>query len=232
MKRVPATGWPFALILLLLLCVAKLGGAWATIEQTLRADTLRAEAEATRAQAAQIEAQQRARASEPKAPPAPAPNRLFDEAWLVDAREQLLALPQFEGQPLKVFDDIHFYDDGRINLEVVDPLQPGNVDEYGFDEGVWTRGKPVNPNRMAPLITLERNSAPLADVDFAVVARIASALREHRARLQVEPEEVSHVYVVVRRGKLRWLPEDVHGDRESVELRYDAGGNVTAVRRH
>ncbi len=48
-------------------------------------------------------------------------------------------MPALAGHRLTVFHSIHFYDDGRINLDLVDPQQPGHVDSYHFERGQWRR---------------------------------------------------------------------------------------------
>jgi hypothetical protein len=69
-------------------------------------------------------------------------NRLFDADYLLAARQALEQMPALAGHRLTVFHSIHFYDDGRINLDLVDPQQPGHVDSYHFERGQWRKGDP------------------------------------------------------------------------------------------
>ena len=141
-------------------------------------------------------------------------------------------MPALSGHRLTVFHSIHFYDDGRINLDLVDPQQPTHVGSYHFERGQWRKGNPVNPQQFAPTISLQRSSTSLASIDFEAVPRVAQALQEQRNALQNPASEVGHVYVIVRKGgKLVWLPDEVAGDRESVRLQFDAQGNARGVSR-
>lgn len=44
-----------------------------------------------------------------------------DANTLQQAEDALKALPQFAGKELNVFQNVHFYDDGRIIIEIQDP---------------------------------------------------------------------------------------------------------------
>ncbi len=234
MKQPPSTRLLFSLVLLVLAGVAVAGGAMQTIGETLghsvQRDRLPAPigTQPSREKPASL-------APIPDPRPAPIPernNHLFDADYLQAARQALEQQPGLAGRRLTVFHSIHFYDDGRINLDLVDPQQPTHVDSYHFERGQWRKGNPVNPQQFAPTISLQRSSTPLANVDFDAVPRVAKALQEQRNALQNPASEVGHVYVIVRKaGKLVWLPDEVAGDRESVRLQFDAQGNARGVSR-
>lgn len=234
MKQPPSTRLLFSLVLLVLAGVAVAGGAMQTIGETLghsaQRDRLPAPigTQPSREKPASL-------APIPDPRPAPIPernNHLFDADYLQAARQALEQLPGLAGQRLTVFHSIHFYDDGRINLDLVDPQQPTHVDSYHFERGQWRKGNPVNPQQFAPTISLQRSSTPLASIDFDAVPRVARALQEQRNALQNPASEVGHVYVIVRKaGKLVWLPDEVAGDRESVRLQFDAQGTLRGIGR-
>ena len=238
MKQPPSTRTVFLVLLLVLAGVAAAGGAAQTISETLgysvQPDRLPPSvwSQSPREQPASLVPSP---APFPAASTAAAPernNRLFDADYLQAARQALEQLPALAGQRLTVFHSIHFYDDGRINLDLVDPQQPTHVDSYHFERGQWRKGNPVNPQQFAPTISLQRSSTPLANVDFDAVPRVAKALQEQRNALQNPASEVGHVYVIVRKaGRLVWLPDEVAGDRESVRLQFDAQGNARGVSR-
>lgn len=238
MKQPPSTHTVFLVLLLVLAGVAVAGGALQTISETLghsvQPDRLppSVPSQSPREQPASLVPSP---AAFPAASTAAAPernNRLFDSDYLLAARQALEQLPALAGQRLTVFHSIHFYDDGRINLDLVDPQQPGHVDSYHFERGQWRKGNPVNPQQFAPTISLQRSSTSLASIDFEAVPRVAQALQEQRNALQNPASEVGHVYVIVRKGgKLVWLPDDVAGDRESVRLQFDAQGTLRGVNR-
>lgn len=48
------------------------------------------------------------------------------------AENSLRNLPQLEGQEIFVYRSAHFYEDGRIILNIQDPVDPGLVDRYTY----------------------------------------------------------------------------------------------------
>ncbi|MEG0184980.1 MAG: hypothetical protein RR704_16205 [Stenotrophomonas sp.] len=233
MKRPVSTPLVFAGVVLALAGVATAGGALQTVNATLRGAVSTVPADAT----PQHPWEQPLRtvaittpraAAEPMHLPGRArPNLLFDAERLQAARQALEAMPGLAGERLVVFHSIHFHDDGRIDIDLVDPRQPGHVDGYHYQRGQWRKGEAVNPQQFAPTITLRRSSTALANIDFDAVPRVAQALQEQRNALMRTPAEVGHVYVVVRKGgRLVWLPDEVAGDRQTVRLYYDARGNL------
>jgi len=245
--KTPSTPQLFTIVLLVLTGLAFAGGAWQTIVQTLEAGPRMATATDAPARPRPLQtpiaqhprpsddeaaATQPPSAPTPALPPEPRGNLLFDRERLLAAKAALQALPGLEAGDLRVFHSIHFYDDGRINIQLVDPGQPTYVDEYHFKDDAWQKGEPVNPQRMSPLITVQANSAPLDRINFEAVQRVAVALQEQRDALMREPKQVDHVYLIVSKGgRLRWLPDDVAGDRETVSIGFDAQGNATGVQK-
>ncbi|MBH1830100.1 MULTISPECIES: hypothetical protein [Stenotrophomonas] len=227
MKQPPSTRLVFSVVLLVLAGVAVAGGALQTLGETLGHSV---QADSASAPIAMPPARERpaslAPMTEPRLPPVPERNnRLLDADYLLAARQALEQMPALAGHRLTVFHSIHFYDDGRINLDLVDPQQPSRVDSYHFERGQWRKGDPVNPQRFAPTITLRRSSTALANIDFEAVPRVAQALQAQRNALMGTPGEVGHVYVIVRKGgTLVWLPDEVAGDRQSARLSFDAQG--------
>jgi hypothetical protein len=231
MKQPPSTRLVFSMVLLVLAGVAVAGGALQTLGETMghsvQADRLPpfVSSQPPREQPASLAPGVTVPAGPQPAPIPTRSNRLFDADHLLAARQALEELPALAGHRLTVFHSIHFYDDGRINLDLVDPQQPSRVDSYHFERGQWRKGDPVNPQRFAPTITLRRSSTALANIDFEAVPRVAQALQAQRNALMGTPGEVGHVYVIVRKGgTLAWLPDEVTGDRQSAHLSFDAQG--------
>ncbi len=112
--------------------VAVAGGALQTLGETLGHSV---QADSASAPIAMPPARERpaslAPMTEPRLPPVPERNnRLFDADYLLAARQALEQMPALAGHRLTIFHSIHFYDDGRINLDLVDPQQPSRVDSY------------------------------------------------------------------------------------------------------
>ena len=244
--KTPPTLLPFACVVLALAGNAFGNGAWQSVRETLNAPSQQRAAVETASEARTTQARPLAISrpdAMPIAPvrqePEPAPpqdtdtrsgNLLFDRERLLAAKQALLAMPELEGRDVRVFDSIHAYDDGRINLKLLDPRQPGNMDEYNFKDGTWRKGAAVNPRHLPRMINPASDNAPLQRIDFEGFYRVATALQEQREALSADPGQVDHLYLLIRRGgRLRWLPDDVDGDRTSVRVVFDAQGNAQGV---
>ncbi|MCC4591729.1 hypothetical protein LL974_11335 [Xanthomonas campestris pv. cannae] len=236
--KTPPTPLVFAGVVLLLGGLAFAGGAWDTIRATLQAGS---RLQATGPAALQststpqsLEAPTptaRAADTEPAPTPAPRGNLLFDPQRLRAARQALEDLPDLQGNELRVFHAVHFYDN-RIGLELLDPAQPDHVDEYSFHDETWHKDAPVNPRMFGPFLKPATDTAALQDIDFEGAYRVATALQEQGQVLQAEPKKVDHVYVLVgRRGRLRWMPDGVEGDRVIVGILFDAQGRPQGMQR-
>lgn len=224
--KTPSTPLVFAGVVLLLGGLAFAGGAWDTIRATLQATGPGAALQSpSKPQSLAVPTPTaRAADTEPEPTPAPRGNLLFDPQRLRAARQALADLPDLQGHDLRVFHAVHFYDN-RIGLELLDPAQPDHVDEYSFHDEAWHKDAPVNPRMFGPFLKPATDTAALQDIDFEGAYRVATALQEQGQALQAEPKKVDHVYVLIgRRGRLRWMPDGVEGDRVSVGIEFDAQG--------
>ncbi|MBO9827694.1 hypothetical protein J7373_05455 [Xanthomonas sp. A2111] len=236
--KTPPTPLVFAGVVLLLGGLAFAGGAWDTIRATLQAGS---PLQATGPAALQSPSKPQSLAAptptapaadtEPAPTPAPRGNLLFDAQRLRAARQALADLPDLQGHNLRVFHAVHFYDN-RIGLELLDPAQPDHVDEYSFDDEGWHKDAPVNPGMFGPFLKPATDTAALQDIDFEGAYRVATALQEQGEALQATPKKVDHVYVLIgRRGRLRWMPDGVQGDRFTVGIKFDAQGRPQGMQR-
>ena len=151
MKRPVSTPLVFAGVVLALAGVATAGGALQTVDATLRgaisttpADTTQQHPWEQPLRTAAI-ATPRAAFEPMRVPGRARPNLLLDSERLQAARQALEAMPGLAGERLVVFHSIHFHDDGRIDIDLVDPQQPGHVDGYHYQRGQWRKGDAVNP---------------------------------------------------------------------------------------
>lgn len=225
MKRPVSTPLVFAGVVLALAGAATAGGALQTLDATLHAvppSPPALQGDAWEHSTAAIAATTTVETALPVRG-----NRLFDREHLQTARLALEALPGLSGQRLTVFHTVHFYDDGRIDINLVDPQQAGHVDRYHYQRGQWRKGEAVNPQQFAPTVSLHRSSTALANIDFDAVPRVAGALQAQRNAVMRLPAGVDQVQVIVRKGgTLVWLPDEVAGDHQTVRLRFDARGNL------
>jgi|SRR5690606_2949615 len=156
-------------------------------------------------------------------------NFLSDSAALADAQRQLLDLPQFKGKDLKFFSSIHFYADGRVNIQLQDPNIPDHIDEYGFRDGQWNEPKPV---RLRATENLDQALLPMNIIDFTSVASIFDQIAVKVPDIE-GAEEVSHIYFVHSPvfNKKEWYAS-VSGIRESYSIRADINGKKVSFNRN
>lgn len=109
---------------------------------------------------------------------------------LKKAEESLKNLPNLKGKEIRVFQDIHFYGDGRIMLDIQDPNNPNNVDNYVFRNGSWEAPQPVQISGEGDM---SANTFSLNQFPFESVAKIYKQL-EDKAK-EIEGAKISdHIY--------------------------------------
>lgn len=120
---------------------------------------------------------------------------LTDAEALQKAEEALKALPQFEGKPFNVFQNVIFYDDGngagRIIVEIQDPNNEENIDHYEYNakDASWSEPQPV---QVAGGGDMSANVTPLADFKFSDVSNIVVPMWHEKAKEDaIEPDEAN-----------------------------------------
>lgn len=165
---------------------------------------------------------------EPEEIPEPT-NFLSDSLALAKAQQQLMDLPAFQNKDLKFYSSIHFYADGRVNIQMQDPGKLENVDEYGYRDGSWGEPKPV---RLSSQGDLNRSLSPLDEIRFSSVASIFDQIAVKSQDIE-GADEVTHIYFVHSPvfKKKEWYAS-VSGTRESYSIRADIEGESVSFRRN
>lgn len=154
-----------------------------------------------------------------------APKNLFGEAnALQKAEEALKALPQFEGKELKVFQDVHFYADGRIKLSLQDPNKPENIDHYEYNKGQWNEPIAVQISGGGDL---DDNLFPLNEISFATVATIFKNWNEKAQEVEAK-KPLNHIWysLWVPKQTKKWKTSDIEGTRAKYEINFNLDGSV------
>ncbi|QJB34044.1 hypothetical protein HF324_23135 [Chitinophaga oryzae] len=147
---------------------------------------------------------------------------LMDEAGLKAAQASLRALPAYAGKKMYLYNDIHAYDDGRINLQLRHPDNPEYVDAYHFRNGRWTGPEPV---QLSIRDKVEQKMVPLDDVDFASMARVCKNIAEKSATIE-GAKVPTHVYGIVQEKRMIWYPASISGSRERYAISFNPDGSV------
>lgn len=171
-------------------------------------------------------------ASEPVAPiketetivetKAATPNFLIDSDALAKAEQQLKALPEFRGKTIYVYQSVHFYDDGRIAIKVQNPENPDYVDQYDYRNAKWNTPKPV---KIYLHDKLSENLVALDRVSFTIIAKIIGIYNE-KSKTVVGAKPADHSYAYISKGRIKWYPSTITGDRESYQIRFNENGTL------
>lgn len=162
--------------------------------------------------------------TEPKEEPQKSDNFLTDAAALQKAEDELKALPKFNGKEVHVFQNVHFYNDGRIMIELQDPDKPANIDHYEYANGKWGEPQPVQISGDG---NMKDNTTPLNDIKFATVATVAKNWNEKAAAIEgVEPLSMVYFFLNVMRGDRYWNANTINGTREKYNITFNMDGSV------
>ncbi|MBC9910527.1 hypothetical protein [Chitinophaga varians] len=147
---------------------------------------------------------------------------LTDEAGLKAAQKSLRALPAYAGKKMYLYDDIHAYDDGRINLQLRHPENPEYVDAWHFANGKWSGPEPV---QLSVRDKIENKVVPLDDVDFSSMARVYKNIAEKSATIE-GAKIPKHIYGIVQEKRLLWYPASISGSRERYAISFYPDGSI------
>lgn len=147
---------------------------------------------------------------------------LANEAALQAAEAQLKALPAYAGKKMYLYDDIHVYDDGRIQLQLRHPSNPEYVDRYEFEHGEWSGPEPV---QLSVRDKVDAKLVPLADIDFKAIANVYRNLVAKSATIE-GAKPPTHIYGIVHEKRFSWYPRSISGSRERYGISFRLDGSV------
>lgn len=160
-------------------------------------------------------------APEPLVPQQPIPIAASIDA-LQQAENRLRSLPRFEGKEIVVYRSAHFYDDGRIILNIQDPTDPGIIDRYTYNHGVWQEPEPVRITRSD---RVEDNLVSLDKAPFTTANKVYETVRQKLHEINSDQKKVT-VYFVPYKGGIRWYPTRLTTERSRYSLAFDEAGNL------
>ena len=78
---------------------------------------------------------------------------LRNKAVLRAAQQALTQLPELQGAPIQIYEQINFFDGTRprIEIDLQDPKQPENILYYTYENGKWAPTPP--PTKTTPAIS-------------------------------------------------------------------------------
>ena len=153
---------------------------------------------------------------------------LRNKAVLRAAQQALTQLPELQGAPIQIYEQINFFDGTRprIEIDLQDPKQPENVLYYTYENGKWTPtpgGTDPEPNKNPA-----GHLVPLAQTDFAQAADIAQAWQQKAQSVNAVETQAYHVALVwlPKQQKLMWHTAQIDADDARYYLSFHADGSV------
>ena len=153
---------------------------------------------------------------------------LRDKQALRAAQQALTQLPELQGAPIQIYEQINFFDGTRprIEIDLQDPKQPENILYYTYENGKWAPtpvGTDPTPNK-----NYARHLVPLAQTDFAQAADIAQAWQQKAQSVNAVETQAYHVALVwlPKQQKLMWHTAQIDADDARYYLSFHADGSV------
>lgn len=147
---------------------------------------------------------------------------LGNAARLSAAENALRRLPAFAGKDIYLYEGVHFYDDGRINMKVQNPDNPAYVDAYSFNKGSWQEPQPV---QLSVHDDIASRLVKLDDLHFSSVATLCRNF-SMKADSILGAAPLSHVYAILRKNTYTWYPQSISGSRERYFISFTKEGEV------
>lgn len=165
---------------------------------------------------------------EPKSPPEEKTSKkarkgILNASELVGAQEKLKQLPQYQGKEIFLYESVHFYQDGSINLALQHPTNPAYVDAYRYQHGEWSAPKAVLARNIA------RRVFPLSKINFADAHKVVSTYNEKAAQVE-GAEPATTVYISIWDGSIRWFPGSIAGSRVRYDIQFNTDGTLKSFR--
>lgn len=141
---------------------------------------------------------------------------------LRQAEHSLRELPRFKGREIVVHRSAHFYEDGRIILNIQDPSNPGNIDQYTYKNDEWQNPVPV---RIIRSDKLEEHLASLDKAPFERANKVHNIIRQKLKEINSDQIHMT-VYFVPYKGSVRWYPRNLKTERSRYSLAFDEEANL------
>jgi hypothetical protein len=155
-------------------------------------------------------------------------NLLADKNHLLQAETSLRNIPELKGKPINVFDNLHFYDDGRIMIQIQDPDTLGNINEYDYSrDKEWGPRTPVKIENIGGQ-AVRPKTIPLDSIRFVTVAKM-TAIYADSVKNKGSNTRLDHLYYVEQAH--RWYCNDIEGNRSNYEIFFNANGTVNEFKK-
>lgn len=148
---------------------------------------------------------------------------ILNASELAGAQEKLKQLPQYQGKEIFLYESVHFYQDGSVNLALQQPANPAYVDAYRYQHGEWSAPKAVLARN------IPRRIFPLSKINFADALKVVSTYNEKAAQVE-GAEPTATVYISIWDGGMRWFPGTMTGNRVRYDIQFNNDGSLKSFR--
>jgi len=142
---------------------------------------------------------------------------------LEKAEDKLRSLPWYKNKEIVLYESVHFYDDGSINLALQHPDNPKYVDAYQYKDGAWSAPKPVLARN------IERRTFPLNKMHFADARKVIKIYNEKAAGIE-GAAHTSDAYITIWDDGMRWNPRSINGSRDRYDIQFNTDGTLKSFR--
>jgi hypothetical protein len=149
------------------------------------------------------------------------------ESSLLIAEKALRDLPQYAGKEIFIYSSLHFYNDGSIRTMLQHPENPEYIDNYVYQNGVWSA---PNPEQVSIKDRITSRLVPLDKIQFATAAKVAQTYNEKAAKIE-GAKPLTSVYISIWDNRIRWYPSAINGSREKWAIEFDTDGELKRFER-
>ena len=154
---------------------------------------------------------------------------LRDKTALRAAQQALTQLPELQGAPIQIYEQINFFDGTRprIEIDLQDPKQPENILYYTYENGKWSP-TPISEAPKPSGKNFARHLVPLTKIDFAQAADIAQAWQQKAQSVNAVETQAYHVALIwlPKQQKLMWHTAQIDTNGARYYLSFHADGSV------
>lgn len=149
---------------------------------------------------------------------------LLSTAGLALAQERLKKLPQYRNKEIIVYQSVHFYGNGSINLMLRHPVNLQYADAYEYRDGEWSLPKPVLAR------DIEGRTFPLSRMHFEDAWKVIKIYNEKAAQIE-GAVPTNSVYISIWDNDMRWFPRSINGTRERFDIQFNDDGTLKSFRK-
>lgn len=148
---------------------------------------------------------------------------LLSPAELALAQERLKKIPQYRNKEIIVYQSVHFYDNGAINIMLRHPVNLQYADAYEYRDGEWSLPKPVLAR------DIEGRTFPLSRMHFEDARKVIKIYNEKAAQIE-GAVPTNSVYISIWDNDMRWFPRSINGTRDRFDIQFNDDGTLKSFR--